>query len=104
MRKTKRIIIYAWLLLFFFAAGQYMVFAHQHYKQQGTIVSVNKFHSPVFKENCAVCDVMHHTHMLLTQHVYFAPAVVAICHYQYKQYDLKFIQLILASGRAPPVS
>lgn len=103
MKKAKLLIIYARLLLFFFAVGQFMVYAHQHYKQ-GTHISVNKSHTPVLKENCNVCDVMHHNHMLLTQHVYFTPVVTTLCHYQSHAYNLKFIQLVLASGRAPPVS
>jgi hypothetical protein len=101
LRKTKRIIVYSWLLLFFFIAGQSMVFAHQHYKQE-TNLSLNKFHIPVLKENCAVCDVMHHNHMFISQQVYFTPAVVVMFNYQDKKSEVTYIQLILASGRAPP--
>lgn len=79
-----------------------MVFAHQHYKQ-GVLVSATKTNVHVLKEKCDVCDVMHHTHMMLTQHVYFTPAVAVIFHYQLRQSDVKFIQLIIAAGRAPPV-
>jgi len=102
LKKNTRNIIYAWVLLLFFATGQYMVFAHQHYK--GNNISSSKSTNPVLKERCDVCDAMHHTHMLISQHVYFTPAIAVLCHYQYKKADVKLIQLVLASGRAPPVS
>lgn len=79
-----------------------MVFAHQHYRQE-TSLSLNKFHIPVLKENCAVCDVMHHTHMLLSQQVYVKPAIVLTFNYLDRKWDVTYIQLVLASGRAPPV-
>ncbi len=91
------------MLLLFFATGQYMVFAHQHYKQ-GNVITAGKSGVTILKEKCDVCDAMHHTHMLLTQHVYFTPAIAITFHYQYKKADVKLIQLILASGRAPPIS
>lgn len=103
MKKAKLIVIYARLLLLCFAVGQYMVYAHQHYKHS-SYLSINKSHTPVLKENCNVCDAMHHNYMVLTQHVYFVPVAAVLFHYQNSNPDLKFIQLILASGRAPPVS
>ena len=103
LKRDKKNIICAWVLLLFFATGQFMVFAHQHYKH-GNIISATKSGLPVFKEKCNVCDAMHHTSMLLTQHVYFTPIVALKCHYQYKKSDVALIQLVLASGRAPPVS
>lgn len=78
-----------------------MVFAHTHYKH-GSITVTTKTSLPVLKEKCDICDVMHHTHMLLNQHVYFTPAVAVNFHYQVKQSDVILIQLVLASGRAPP--
>lgn len=102
MKRNKRNIVYTWALLLFFAAGQVMVFAHTHYKQ-GSIVTSTKAGLPILKEKCDVCAVMHHTHMMLTQQVYFTPAVAVLCHYQDKKSDVTLIQLVLASGRAPPV-
>jgi hypothetical protein len=103
VKKNKRNIIYSWLLLLLFAAGQYMVFAHTHYKHGGIAVTV-KCSLPVVKEKCDICDTMHHTHMLLNQHVYFTPAVAVKCHYQFRQSNAILIQIVLASGRAPPVA
>ena len=79
-----------------------MIFTHTHYKQ-GNIITSTKAGLPVLKDKCDVCDVMHHTHMLLSQHVYFTPVVAVLCHYQYKKSNVTLIQLVLASGRAPPV-
>jgi hypothetical protein len=103
LKKSNKNIIWSWVLLLFFVAGQTMVFAHTHYKQ-GSIISSSKLGLTVLKEKCDVCDAMHHTSMLLIQHVYFTPAVAVNFHYQYTQADITFIQLILASGRAPPVN
>ncbi|MBE9668297.1 hypothetical protein [Mucilaginibacter boryungensis] len=101
MKRNNRNIIYTWVLLLFFIAGQYLAFTHTHYKQ-GSIATSTKSGLPVLKEKCDVCAVMHHSHMLLTQHVYFTPAIAVLCHYQYKKSDITLIQLVLASGRAPP--
>lgn len=86
-----------------FAVGQYMVYAHTHLKQ-GHAVSVDKNHTQVLKEKCDVCDVMHNNHMLINHHVYFAPAIAVLYHYTFKTYGVKPIQLVIAAGRAPPVS
>jgi hypothetical protein len=102
LKKTKLNIIFAWTLLLFFAVGQYMVFAHQH--KVGSDFSNSKTTTQVLKERCDVCDAMHHTHMLLTQHVYFTPVVAVLCHYQEKRSDVTLIQLVIAAGRAPPIS
>ena len=103
LKRNKKNIICAWVLLLFFATGQFMVLVHQHYKQ-GKIISVTKSNQPTVKEKCYVCDAMHHTTALLTQHVYFTPIVAIKCHYQFKKSDITLIQLVLASGRAPPVA
>lgn len=102
LKKTKRNIVYAWSLLLLFVAGQYLVFSHTH--KQGSMVAVTKDHAPTFKERCDVCDAMHHTHMLVTQQVYFTPLVAVQCHYIFKPTGVQLIQLVLASGRAPPVA
>ncbi|QKJ31805.1 hypothetical protein HQ865_19215 [Mucilaginibacter mali] len=102
MKKTKLNIVFAWSLLLLFVAGQYLVFSHTH--KQGSLVTVTKDHAPTFKERCDVCDVMHHTHMVLTHHVYFTPMVATLCHYQFKPSGVQLIQLVLASGRAPPMA
>jgi len=101
-KRNKKNIICAWALLLLFATGQLMVLAHQHYKQGA--ISASKSNQPTLKEKCSVCDAMHHTSALLTQHVYFTPIATIKCHYQYKKSDVILIQLVLSSGRAPPVS
>ena len=103
MKKNRKNIAYAWVLLLFFAVGQIMVYAHTHLKQ-GHAFSVCNSHTKVLKEKCDICDVMHNNHMLITQHVYFAPAVAIIYHYTFKASGITPIQLIIAAGRAPPVA
>jgi hypothetical protein len=105
LKKNKQHIIYTWIVLALFAAGQLMVFAHQHMirpcahqthktsPDQQTVV-----------EKCQLCDAMHHNSMTLTDHQYFSPAVAAYHFYTPGQYDFVSIALILSPGRAPPLS
>ena len=80
-----------------------MVFAHQH-SVLGNVITAGKSGITVLKEKCDICDTMHYTYALLTQHVYFTPAIAVTFHYQYEKTDVKLIQLIISSGRAPPIS
>ncbi|GAB3923535.1 hypothetical protein [Mucilaginibacter myungsuensis] len=102
MKRKQQNILYAWLLLLFFAAGQYIVFSHTHYRI-GKVITAPKSATATVKEKCDICDVMHHTHAEIVEHAYFTPVAAILCHYTFKQTDVKLIQLVLASGRAPPV-
>jgi hypothetical protein len=108
LKKNKYHIIRAWLLLLCFAAGQYMVYAHQHSVGTAPIKSV--YHSPnsspkqTVAENCQLCDTMHHNAMAVYSQVFFAP--VAFSSYTYKAVSYNFISiaLVLSAGRAPPMA
>lgn len=105
MKRKQRNIFYGWLLLLLFTVGQYTVFTHTHTKQANDISLVkSSATNATVKEKCDICDAMHHTHAVLSHHVYFAPPVVVACHYQVKQSDVSLIQIVLAAGRAPPVA
>lgn len=101
LKRKQRNIIYAWALLLCFAAGQYVVFSHTHYKI-GKLITTPKSASVTVKEKCDICEVMQHTHAEVVEHAYFTPVAASLCHYTFKQSDVKLIQLVLASGRAPP--
>ena len=103
LKKGKKNIVYAWLLVVLFSTGQYMVFAHTHFKPSVNL-SKAKTSKAIFKERCDVCDAMHHTYMLFQQQVYFQPVAVCVHFYQDRTPDFEPIQLILASGRAPAIS
>jgi hypothetical protein len=107
LKTGKYHIVYAWILLTCFVAGQYMVYSHQHNITFGKVktfhISKNKTQTTV-KEKCELCDVMHHNVMVTTVQVYFTP-VSAIGHvFKGFEYNFTSIQLILSCGRAPPVS
>ncbi len=86
-----------------------MVVMHQHniLKKSSSLHSVAKHQhksSQVITEKCYVCDAMHHTAAILNPATYFNPIVAANQVYQVGDYNFVSIALILAAGRAPPVS
>ena len=102
-------IICSWLFLICFIAGQYIVTAHQHnvLKQNHSTYSVAKHHTPAattLQEKCYLCDAMHHTAMVLNHPSYYHPIIISDHIFKVGDYNFKSIALILAAGRAPPVS
>ena len=85
-----------------------MVYAHQHlncntadrhYKIAKSLPSTT-----TIKEKCAVCDAMHYNSMVGVNSA-VVNCFFAFDHiYKTFQYGFKSISLILAGGRAPPVS
>jgi len=105
LKKNKRHIIYTWIVLVCFIAGQVMVYAHQH-NIRSSAYHTNKASSTqqTVTEKCQLCDAMHHNGMTTTDHQYFVPAVAADHFYKQGKYDFVSIALILSPGRAPPLS
>ncbi|MEO6849011.1 MAG: hypothetical protein ABI203_09280 [Mucilaginibacter sp.] len=105
MKKNTRHIIYAWIVLFCFVAGQTMVYAHQHLNSSGSF-SVHKASQthPVVSEKCQLCDAMHHNSMLINDHQHFSPIVAHHHFYTPGQYNFVSVALILSAGRSPPIS
>ena len=106
LKKNRYIVFRAWLLLFCFAAGQYMVLVHQHKTMQRVAYSASKSqHKPIvtIQEKCDMCDAMHHVAMVLTHHVYYFSVTAHQHIFKQGDYDFVSISLILSSGRAPPV-
>jgi hypothetical protein len=106
VKKNKLHIIYSWLLLVCFIAGQYVVYTHQHLFIKGITkasYSVNDSHQQTVKEKCYLCDAMHHQAAIIDNYFHF-DAQIAVPHF-FKACNYSFISigLILAAGRAPPV-
>lgn len=84
-----------------------MVYSHQHHITVGKVkpysISKNKTQTTV-TEKCELCDVMHHNVMVTSVQVYFTPAIATSYVFKGFEYNFTSIQLILSSGRAPPVS
>ena len=107
LKKSRYHIIYSWILLVCFVAGQYMVYAHQHniIKNPTKVCNTPKDQSrQTVTEKCQLCDVMHHNAMVTTTQVYFNPVVVTGHFFKVYNYSFTSIQLILSGGRAPPRS
>jgi hypothetical protein len=85
-----------------FAAGQVMVYAHQHLVKYHTHQTSDN--QQTVTEKCQLCDAMHHNSMMLTDHQYFSVDYSTVHFYTPGQYDFVSIALILSSGRAPPLS
>jgi hypothetical protein len=104
LKKSKYHIVFARLLLLIFIAGQAIVYGHQH---TDTFASVNGRHhatQQTVSERCQLCDAMHYNTMELAQAVYFQPVLVSRHLFTIKTYHFLSLSLILASGRAPPLS
>ncbi len=96
--------LFSWILLLCFTAGQYMVYAHQHRTQAHSIaVHKNPFTKTV-TERCDLCDAMHHTVMLPGIQPQL-PVIYGKSYFHFIAGEQHFVRigLILASGRAPPV-
>lgn len=101
MKKGKRVIVCAWILLICFAAGQWAVYAHQH----KTFVRLTRAARGVaVSEKCQLCDAMHHSSMIRHTSQAFAPVVVTQYIFKQVKYDFVSISLILSAGRAPPAA
>jgi len=94
------------MLLLFFAAGQYMVYAHTH--NVGTTRSAyqnpNNQPKQTVTENCRLCDAMHHNTMAVDHGVFFAPVITASYFYKAVDHDFISVALILSAGRSPPMA
>jgi hypothetical protein len=105
LKKGRYHIVYSWLLLVCFVAGQYMVYSHQHTGRHftgKTFGTAKTAPHQTVKEKCDLCDVMHHNAMLASYQVYLNPEAVAVQIYKSTDYSFTNIRLILAAGRAPP--
>ncbi|MBS1526642.1 MAG: hypothetical protein JST19_13380 [Bacteroidetes bacterium] len=102
MKRDKRHIAIACIVMICFFAGQWAVYAHQHKTFPRTAKTAH--HTASFSEKCQLCDAMHHTSAVQNDHHYFATVVSAGQHYIQSKYDFISVSLILAAGRAPPVS
>jgi hypothetical protein len=102
LKRAKHHIIYSLIVLICFAAGQIMVFAHQHLVKYQTHQTSQD--QQTVTEKCQLCDAMHQNSMTVVDHQYFNAVVSADYFYTQGKYDFISIALILSSGRAPPLS
>ncbi|MFI5159350.1 MAG: hypothetical protein ACHQF4_10825 [Sphingobacteriales bacterium] len=108
MKKNKSHIFLTWMLMFCFAAGQYMVYSHTHKVN----ITSNKaaYHSPhtqpkqTVTENCQLCDAMHHNAMEVFSSAYFAPFTISGYYYKAVKHNFISVALILSAGRSPPIA
>lgn len=97
-------ILCSWLLLFLFAAGQIVIYSHQHTEQVVVKVHDHQTSHQNISGKCQLCDAMHHNAMVINVHNYSMPVQANQYSYQDPAYDFVSISLILAAGRAPPFS
>jgi hypothetical protein len=106
LKRTTNHIIRGWLLLFCFAAGQYLVWSHQHTVQSNPTSAHRQIPQPkqVLTENCQLCDALHHNYMAINTQVHITPVIAT--HYAYKQpsYSFTSTSLVLSPGRSPPMA
>lgn len=106
MDKRKAHILLSWLLLLFFAAGQVIVYAHQHHLKYNASI-VQKKHSDqhqTVQEKCSFCDQMHHAPMGLVQPISFGQIIASVKIIFYApQHRYTGNTLVHADGLSPPV-
>ena len=93
---------YAWIVLICFAAGQAMVYAHQHHVKYHTHQTSQN--QTTVSEKCQLCDAMHHNSTTITNQQYVTPVVSSDYYYKPYKYDFVSISLILSAGRSPPMA
>jgi hypothetical protein len=105
MNKRKSRIRFAWVILICFIAGQTMVYSHQHFHYKAALSTStvkNTQSGTTVTDSCSICDMMHHTHMVIFDNATINPPVT-LCETIYNnQHDYKGIALILSAGRSPP--
>jgi hypothetical protein len=85
-------------------AGQVILYSHQHNYKTDIISPFSHSSKTTISEHCQLCDAMHFNQMMLMHQVYFEPANSYLFIFVSSTYNFKSISLILASGRAPPIS
>jgi len=104
-KKSKQRIFLSRLLLIVFAAGQIIVYSHQHNTNAAFITkAAHQSSRQHISEKCQLCDAMHHNQVVLGSQA-FAPAAAASFQlFTVGSYAFVSVSLILSPGRAPPVS
>jgi hypothetical protein len=107
VNKRKAHIILSWLLLLFFAVGQFVIYAHQHHTKANTLIvhTHDNADQQIVHEKCNLCDQMHHAPIHLVQPLHYFSWVnpivklyIPACHHY------KANALIHADGLSPPAS
>jgi len=104
LKQRKSHIICSWLLLGFFVAGQFVLYAHWHKVNTQPVKERLQTSQQKVSEKCRLCDVMHFNAMAINAHHSVIP--VAITHHDYIAITYSFLSIspVLSSGRAPPAS
>ena len=103
MKQSAYHIICSWVLLVLFTAGQIAIYSHVH-KEEMVAKIRHQTSRQSISEKCQLCDAMHHNAIILDLHTYSMPVVASTYHYKDVTYNFVSISLILAAGRAPPIS
>jgi hypothetical protein len=107
VNKRKAHIILSWLLLLFFAVGQFVIYAHQHHTKSNTLIvhSHNGVDRQIVHEKCNLCDQMHHAPINLVQPLHYVHLVSPVIRlYIPAAHHYKANALVHADGLSPPVS
>lgn len=108
MKNNKANILYSWMLLFCFIAGQYVVYTHRHKIIAGIAAkaktTANSTSHSVVQEKCSFCDAMHHINAVIDCYSYCSLNIVTKHFYKVYNYDFVSTALILSADRAPPVT
>jgi len=105
IKKSKQQNFLSRLLLIIFAAGQIIVYSHQHNTNDAFITkAAHQSSRQHISEKCQLCDAMYHNQVVLGSQVYAPAATASFQLFTVGSHAFVSISLILSPGRAPPVS
>jgi len=104
LKERKNHIIFSWLLLLFFVAGQVVLYSH-HHGAEPTVVKVNhQISGKSVSEKCGLCDAMRFNSMEINQAVSSNHLLAIDFFFIVNPTDFVSFSLISSAGRSPPVS
>lgn len=107
LNKRKTHSILSWLLLLFFAAGQFVVYAHQHNSKYAANVYSTRHHTAdphqMVQEKCSFCDQMHHAPFDFVQGAAYHTILIPVTRiFVPGQHHYKANSLVHSDGLSPP--
>jgi len=104
LKERKNHIIYSWVLLLFFVAGQVILYSHHHGAETAVFKTEHQFSGKSVSEKCGLCDAMRFNSMEINQPVFFDHVLTFNFYFINHTVNFGSVSLISSAGRSPPLS
>jgi len=104
LKERKNHIIWSWLLLLFFVAGQVVLYSHHHGVESAGVKLEHQISGRSLSEKCGLCDAMRFNSMEINQSVFFDHVLTFDYFLLIRPADFVSVSLISSAGRSPPLS